>query len=63
MTKDEAIQHFGTQQRLAEALGLTQGTISGWAGVPYVHQVRLERLTGGVLKAEDPDEFVQRAKV
>lgn len=62
MTKDEAVKHYKTQQALAAALGLTQGTVSGWVVVPYVHQVRLERITAGALVADDADAFVAKQR-
>ena len=51
MTKAQAIKHFGSQSKLAAALGLTQPAISMWAEVPALYQLRLERLTDGKLKA------------
>ncbi len=52
MTKNDAIQHFGTQQKLAAALGITQPAIAAWKEtIPLLRQLQLERLTGGVLKA------------
>ena len=52
MTKDEAIQHFGTQVALSEALGINQGTVSSWVKVPILRQLQLEALTEGQLKAD-----------
>lgn len=55
MTKDQATKHFGTQAKLAAALGMTQGSVSLWGEYPpAVRQLQLEALTGGALKAE-PD--------
>lgn len=54
MTKDEAIQHFRTQQGLASAIGVTQGTVSGWKSIPPWRQLQIEALTGGALRA-DPE--------
>lgn len=62
MTKEQAVAHFKTQQALAAALGLTQGTVSGWGVVPFVHQVRLERMTGGALVADDAETFVSKQR-
>jgi len=59
MTKDQAVGHFDTQVKLAEALGITQGSVAGW-GVypPPLRQLQLEALTGGALKAEpECDKF------
>lgn len=53
MTKDQAIKHFGTQAKLAEALGMSQGSVSLWGEYPpAVRQLQLEALTAGELKAE-----------
>lgn len=51
MTKDDAIKHFGTQQALAAAIGVTQGTISGWKAVPPWRQLQIEAVTLGALVA------------
>lgn len=53
MTTDEARKHFGTQEKLAAALGIAQPTVSGW-GVypPALRQIQLERITDGALRAE-----------
>ena len=53
MTKDEAIAEFGTQVKLAAALGMSQGSVSLW-GVypPELRQLQIEALTGGRLRAE-----------
>lgn len=54
MKKIEAINHFGTQERLAEALSVAQSTISGsWGDYPPdARQLQIEHITSGVLKAE-----------
>jgi len=52
MTKDEVLEFFGTQIKLAAALKLSQSTVSGWKDVPLEHQFYLEKLTDGALKAD-----------
>lgn len=54
MKTDQAISHFGTQVKLAAALGIDQSTISGsWREYPPPwRQLQIEALTGGALKAE-----------
>ncbi len=45
----EAIKHprFGTQTALAEALGISQPTVSEWGEYPpAIYQLRIEVLTG-----------------
>jgi DNA-binding transcriptional regulator YdaS (Cro superfamily) len=62
MTTQEAVSHYGSQQKLATALGIKQPTVSGW-GVypPAIRQIQLERLTRGRLKAEPGLLSVKRA--
>lgn len=52
MTKDEAINYFGTQQALGAAIRVTQGTISGWKEIPWWRQFQIEAATGGALVAD-----------
>jgi hypothetical protein len=53
MTKDQAVKHFGTQQALAAALGMSQGSVSLWKEYPpAIRQIQLEAITDGALKAE-----------
>lgn len=59
MTKDEAIKHFGGQVKLARALRVSQPTVSAWVKVPLHHQNYLEKLTGGILRAEPHPAEIQ----
>lgn len=53
MTTDEAIKHYGTQVSLADALGIKQGSVSGWGEYPpALRQLQLQQITKGKLKAE-----------
>ena len=53
MTTDEAIKHYGTQQKLADALGIKQGSVAGWSEYPpAIRQLQLQQVTKGKLKAE-----------
>ena len=53
MTYQDAIAHFGTQVRLATALGITQPTVSIWGGnIPPRYQYQLEVITSGKLRAD-----------
>ncbi|MCG7598377.1 helix-turn-helix domain-containing protein [Halomonas sp. McH1-25] len=49
------IKHFGTQEQTATALGVKQGTVSGWAtgrhGISEVHALMAERITNGAIAA------------
>lgn len=38
MTYDEALAYFGTQTKLAAALGVTQATVSRWGEGPRAHK-------------------------
>lgn len=54
MTYHDAIEHFGTQVKLARALGISQPTVSCWRGVvPAQYQYQLEVITRGRLRADD----------
>lgn len=60
MTKDDAIKALGgTQEALAKALGMTQGSVSLWKTYPPpLRQLQIEVLTGGALRAEaDCDQY------
>ncbi|MGL6122109.1 MAG: Cro/CI family transcriptional regulator [Shewanella sp.] len=52
MKKDLAIAHFGSQMKLAKAIGVTQAAISKWPDdVPELRAYQIERVTGCKLKA------------
>jgi DNA-binding transcriptional regulator YdaS (Cro superfamily) len=52
MKKAAAIGHFGSQVKLAAAIGVSQAAISKWPeDVPELRAYQIERLTGGKLKA------------
>ena len=54
MTYDEALRHFGTQERLGAALGLKQPAISAWGKVlPTHYQYQLEIITAGALRVDE----------
>ena len=54
MKTEQAVSHFGSQMKLAAALGIDQSTISGsWREYPPpLRQLQIEALTGGELRAE-----------
>jgi hypothetical protein len=53
MKKSEVIRYYGTQVKVADALGMDQGSISAWGEYPpAAKQLLIERLTVGALKAE-----------
>jgi hypothetical protein len=55
MTALEAIAYYGSSYRMTEALGLKPNATFSWKGgdIPPVQQMRLEAMTGGVLRADD----------
>lgn len=55
MTPQEVIQHFGTQVKAAQALGIKQSSVAGWIKngvVPEGRQYQIQLLTGGQLRAD-----------
>lgn len=55
MTFVQAIKYFGTQVQLANAIGVTQPTISNWktrGSIPKLQQLRIQNVTCGKLKAD-----------
>jgi DNA-binding transcriptional regulator YdaS (Cro superfamily) len=54
MTYDDLIAYYGTQKGIADALGITQPTVSAWGRVvPARYQYQIEVLTDGALLVED----------
>jgi hypothetical protein len=51
----QAIEHFGTQTILSNALGCGQATVSRWLHadqIPWWRQMQIEQLTRGMLRAD-----------
>lgn len=53
MTKDEAVALYGSQDKLAKALGIRREAVVQWTSVPPLRQLQLEMLTLGRLRADD----------
>lgn len=54
MKFDQVIKHYGSQVAAADAIGVTQPTLSNWKArgrIPQLQQLRIEHLTEGKLKA------------
>lgn len=50
----EVLARYGTQTAIAEALGITQSTVSAWKGtVPAYYQYQLEIISQGKLRVDD----------
>lgn len=55
MTPQEAIAHYGTQVRLAAALGIKQPAVAGWVKsghIPPVRQYQIQVASRGRLRAD-----------
>lgn len=53
MRKEDVINYFGTQDKAAKALGVTQASVSRWrVEVPPLRAFEIERLTNGALTVE-----------
>lgn len=53
MKKTDVLSHFGTQQKVADALGISQRAVSGWDEViPMGRALQIEKVTRGRLKAD-----------
>lgn len=68
MKPQEAIDHFGSQLALAQALGLEQPSISLWVKngvIPPIRQLEIEVHTCGLLMADEniPRGWVQPKQV
>ena len=62
MKTEDAIEHFGTQTKLAAALDTNQSTVASWGEFPpQLRQLQIEHLTFGALKAE-PSALPRRNK-
>jgi biotin operon repressor len=57
MTKQQAVKHFKTGAKLAEALGITHQAVYDWGDkIPEVRQYQIEVVTKGQLKADRPKQ-------
>ncbi len=54
MKKAEAVKHFGSPSKLADALGITLQAVGQWGDtVPLSRQYQIEVLTAGALRADN----------
>lgn len=55
MTYEQAIEFFGTQSKMARALGVEPPSVAEWkSGIPMRRQYQIELATKGKLKADIP---------
>ena len=55
MKKSDLIKFFGNQVSLARFMKLSKSTISQWGeDIPPIWAYRIEKITNGELKANDP---------
>lgn len=53
MNLEQVVAYYGTQEKAAEALGVTQGSVSSWRqGIPQLRQYQIQLVTGGALMAD-----------
>ena len=52
MRKEDAVAHFGSQDKVAAALGITRQAVQAWPDrVPWERAFQLEEITHGRLQA------------
>ena len=55
MQKADVILYFGSKAKVARFLGITKASVTQWADdIPPLWAHRLDLLTNGKLKADDP---------
>lgn len=53
MNMTDAVGHFKTKTRLAQALGISPSAVSMWGdAIPHVRQCQIQVITKGRLKAD-----------
>lgn len=56
MKKEDAVNYFGSQAKLAKALRISESSVSQWDGIiPEGRAYKLQVLTGGQLKVNQAD--------
>ncbi|OOR83900.1 transcriptional regulator [Moraxella canis] len=54
---EKLISEFGSQTKLAKAIGVEQGTVTGWLyqkhGVKELNALKIEKITNGKFRAVD----------
>jgi DNA-binding transcriptional regulator YdaS (Cro superfamily) len=65
MSPSQAIEHFGSQQAVADALAISQPAVARWLEreeIPAGRQAQLQIITGGKLRADPTQARNGRAK-
>ena len=55
MKPEKAIKYFGTQEKTAAAVGISQPSVAKWISsgvIPALRQIQLQMITNGRLKAD-----------
>ncbi len=53
MNTNQAVSHFGSKKKLADALSISPSAVTLWGGViPKLRQFQIQTLTAGVLEAD-----------
>jgi transcriptional repressor of cell division inhibition gene dicB len=53
-TYNTVLSHFGNQNKLAKALGISKQAVNSWAGkIPKLRAFEIEKITSGKIKASD----------
>lgn len=52
MTKDQAINFFGSAARLADILGIERQAVYQWVSVPPLRQLQIQNISNGDLLAD-----------
>lgn len=64
--KERLIKHFGTQENLAKALGITAASVSRWGyadgKIPEVHRFKIELITKGKFPYAELSKMMWREK-
>lgn len=65
MMFQELVEHYGSQQQVAEALGISKQLASYWkrAGIPLGRQYEIQILTGGKFRADPAHRVSQKEAV
>ncbi|HDS0941461.1 TPA: Cro/Cl family transcriptional regulator [Pseudomonas putida] len=53
MNTDQAVAHFGSKKKLADALGISPGAVTLWKNViPHLRQYQIQSVTDGALQVD-----------